>query len=244
MYILPAIDIKDGDCVRLVQGDYNTAYKVAKDALETAKAFRTAGAQWLHMVDLDGAKDARPRNADLILRVAKESGLQVELGGGIRTMDTIDYYLNNGISRVILGSAALRNPKLVQDAVEKYAERIAVGIDARDGIVAAEGWLETSEVNYLDLAREMEQIGVKTLIFTDISCDGTLSGPNLSMLDQLNTAVNCDILASGGVSTAKDILNLLDLGVKGVICGKAIYAGTLDLGQAIELCRRANTVEE
>ena len=153
MVILPAIDIKDGKCVRLVQGKYDSAYTVAESAADTAKAFEAMGATWLHMVDLDGAKDAVPVNTDLIFEVLKQCNLKVELGGGIRNMETIDYYMEHGISRVILGSAALNNPALVKEAVSKYGDKIAVGIDAIDGNVAAEGWTQTSTVNYIDFRR-------------------------------------------------------------------------------------------
>jgi phosphoribosylformimino-5-aminoimidazole carboxamide ribotide isomerase len=237
MIILPAIDIKDGQCVRLIKGDYATAHKVAESAVDTAKSFQAAGAEWIHMVDLDGAKAAEPVNSDLIFSVLKSSDLKIEIGGGIRTMETIDFYIQYGISRVILGSAALSNPKLIIDAVQKYGEKIAVGIDALDGNVAAEGWTKTSSINYVELAKQMEQSGVKYIIFTDISRDGTLTGPNLVMLDQLNRAVSCSIIASGGVSNLKDIADFLDLSLYGAICGKAVYTGDLDLSNAIQLCR-------
>ncbi|MBQ8010981.1 MAG: 1-(5-phosphoribosyl)-5-((5-phosphoribosylamino)methylideneamino)imidazole-4-carboxamide isomerase, partial [Oscillospiraceae bacterium] len=171
MIILPAIDIKDGNCVRLVRGDYGTAHKVAEDYMQTAKSFIEAGAEWIHMVDLDGAKDAKPVNTDIFLDVAKNTSLKVEVGGGIRTMETMEYYLANGVSRVILGSVALKNPALVEEAVKAYGERVAVGIDAMNGFVAVEGWLDSSTVDYISLAKEMEKMGVKTIIFTDISKD-------------------------------------------------------------------------
>lgn len=237
MYILPAIDIKDGACVRLVRGEFDTAHKVADDPIATAVRFERAGAKWLHMVDLDGAKSASPRNRSIIIETASAVSMKTEVGGGIRNMETIDYYLSNGIDRVILGSAALQNPQLVRDAVAKYGDAIAVGIDARNGLVAAEGWLETSTVDYIDLAREMEALGVHTLIFTDISKDGTLSGPNLEQLNAINEAVSCDIIASGGVATIADIDNLNQLGVSGAICGKSLYSGTLNLEHALRLSR-------
>lgn len=233
MIIFPAIDIKDGNCVRLVKGEYSTAHKVAEDPLETARSFEVAGAEWIHMVDLDGAKDAALVNKDIFIRVAKETGLKVEVGGGIRSMEAVDYYLQSGISRVILGSAAVKNPAFAQEAVAKYGEKIAIGIDARNGMVAAEGWLDTSDVYFTDLAVEMEKIGVKTIIFTDISRDGTLSGPNLSQLIELSGAVSCDIVASGGVSGIEDIIALRDAGLYGAIAGKAIYTGALDVAEAI-----------
>ena len=186
MLIFPAIDIKDGECVRLYRGDYATAHKVAEGAVDTAQKFEAAGATWLHMVDLNGAKDAHPVNEDLIFSVVQKTGLHVEVGGGIRRMETVTRYLENGVARVILGSAALRDPDFTAEAIRTYGPRIAIGIDARDGKVAAEGWLETSSVDYIEMGKRMEQLGASTLIFTDISRDGMLSGPNLTMLDALN----------------------------------------------------------
>ncbi len=241
MIILPAIDIKDGECVRLVKGDYATAQKVAESAIGTAGSFQTAGAEWLHMVDLNGAKAAKPVNSDLIFSVLKTCNLKVEIGGGIRSLETVDYYIENSIHRVILGSAALNNPAFVAEAVKKHGEKIVVGIDALDGNVAAQGWTETSTVNYIEMAKQMEQLGVKYIIFTDISRDGTLSGPNLDMLDKLSHAVSCSVIASGGVSNLKDIANLLSLHLYGAICGKAVYTGDLDLKAAIELCNKGET---
>lgn len=237
MIILPAIDIKDGICVRLQKGDYQTAHQVAEDPIKTALSFQEAGAEWIHMVDLDGAKDAAMVNQKIFLDVAQKTKLKVELGGGIRNMETVDYYLQNGISRVILGSAAVKEPQFVAKAVEKYGEQIAVGIDARDEMVAAEGWLDTSSVYYLDLSKKMEEIGVKAIIFTDIAKDGMLQGPNLVQLKKLKKAVNCDIIASGGVSTLEDIRNLRDENLYGAICGKALYTGGIDLQQAIFLAK-------
>ena len=237
MVILPAIDIKDGKCVRLVQGTYDSAYTVAESAADTAKAFEAMGATWLHMVDLDGAKDAVPVNTDLIFEVLKQCNLKVELGGGIRNMETIDYYMQHGISRVILGSAALNNPALVKEAVSKYGDKIAVGIDAIDGNVAAEGWTQTSTVNYIDLAKHMEDVGVKYIIFTDISRDGMMDGPNFTMLDKLNRSVSCKVIASGGVSSLTDIVVLTALKLHGAICGRALYTRDLSLRQAVDLCK-------
>lgn len=238
MIILPAIDIKDGNCVRLQKGVYSTAHKVADSPYEAAKGFAEAGAEWMHMVDLDGAKDAKLINADLIADVAKTSGLKVEVGGGIRSMEAVEYYLSRGINRVILGSAAVKDPQLVIDAVRAYGDKIAVGIDAKNGMVQAEGWLDNSEIEYIELAKRMEDVGVRTMIFTDIDCDGMLSGPNLKQLDDLSHEVSCNIIASGGVAVLKDIINLFQLDIYGAICGKAIYSGTLDLKQAIEITKK------
>ena len=238
MIILPAIDIKDGTCVRLKKGDYATASKVADSPYEAAQGFAKAGAEWMHMVDLDGAKDAKLINADLIADVAKASGLKVEVGGGIRNMQAVEYYLSRGINRVILGSAAVKNPQLVIDAVKACGDKIVVGIDAKNGMVQAEGWLDDSEIHYIELAKRMEDVGVQTIVFTDIDQDGMLSGPNLRQLDDLRHEVGCNIIASGGVAVLKDILNLFELDVYGAICGKAIYSGTLDLQQAIEMTKK------
>ncbi len=238
MYILPAIDIKDGNCVRLLKGDYSTVQKVAQSPYIAAQSFADAGATWMHMVDLDGAKDAKLVNAELIADVAASSGLKVEVGGGIRDMKAVEYYLSKGIDRVILGSAAVKNQQLVIDAVKAYGDRIVVGIDAKDGMVRAEGWLDNSEINYIELAKHMESVGVKTIVFTDIEQDGTLEGPNLKQLDDLTHEVSCNIIASGGVAVLKDIINLAQLDVYGAICGKAIYSGTLDLKQALKMTRK------
>ena len=237
MVILPAIDIKDGKCVRLVQGKYDSAYTVAESAADTAKAFEAMGATWLHMVDLDGAKEAVPVNTDMIFDVLKQCNLKVELGGGIRNMETFDYYMDHGISRIILGSAALNNPALVKEAVAKYGDKIAVGIDAIDGNVAAEGWTQTSTVNYIDLAKHMEDAGVKYIVFTDISRDGMMDGPNFTMLDKLNRSVSCKVIASGGVSSLTDIVVLTALKLHGAICGRALYTRDLSLRQAVDLCK-------
>ena len=237
MIILPAIDIKDGNCVRLFKGDYGTVQKVAESYMETALSFQNCGAEWIHMVDLDGAKDASQQNKEIFLDVAKNIKLKVEVGGGIRTLETVEMYLSAGISRVIIGSAAVKNPELVKLAVKEYGERIAVGIDAKNGYVATEGWLETSNVHFTDLARAMSDIGVKYIIFTDISKDGTLSGVNAEQLNQINDCCTANIIASGGVHTIEDIKICKKLNLYGTICGKSIYSGTLDLKEAIAVAK-------
>ncbi len=239
MLVLPAIDIIDGNCVRLYKGDYSTAHKVADSIIETAKSFEATGAKFMHMVDLDGAKEGKIINSEAILEVRKKCDIKIEVGGGIRSMESVEFYLENGIDRVILGSAAIKDPDFVREAVKKYPDNIAVGIDAKNGFVSAEGWINTSEINYIDLAKQMENIGVKYIIFTDISKDGMLSGPNLTMLDELKASVKCNIIASGGVANLKDIINLTDLDIYGAICGKSIYSGTLDLKKAIEVAHAA-----
>ena len=233
MIILPAIDIKDGKCVRLRKGEFDTAEQVAASPYDTAASFRQAGAAWIHMVDLDGAKDAKPVNSEIFCKVAAQSGLKVELGGGIRRMDTIEYYLQQGIERIILGSVAVKNPALVKEAVQHFGGQIAVGIDAKQGMVATEGWLDTSNVNYIEMAKMMEAVGVQTIIYTDISKDGMLSGVNGEQLDAINQAVSCNIIASGGVKSIADIELCKQLGLYGVICGKSIYSGSLDLAEAV-----------
>ncbi len=237
MIIFPAIDIIDGKPVRLFKGDFTTAEQVADDALQTAEDFAKAGAQWIHMVDLDGSLQKKPVNPDTFISVAKQTPLKVEIGGGIRTMQDIDFYANNEISRVILGSVALKNPQLVEEAVKEFGELIAVGIDAKNGFAATEGWTEGRDTHFIELAKQMEQMGVNTIIYTDISKDGTLSGPNVEQLAQLNNAVSCNITASGGVTNIDDIITLRDNSLYGAICGKSIYKGTLDLKEAIEVCK-------
>lgn len=238
MIVLPAIDLHNGQCVRLYQGDYSTAEVVAADPISTARWFQEQGAHWIHMVDLDGAKAGAPENARLIFEVARQTDAHIEVGGGIRDMKTAEAYLSQGVSRVILGSAALRDPKFVREAVKTYGKKIAVGIDALDGKAAADGWTEQSQVDYLELARRMEDIGVQYLIFTDISHDGMMNGPNLVMLDKLNRAVSCNIIASGGVSSLLDLIALYDLGLYGAIAGRSVYSGALDLRAAITACHR------
>lgn len=240
MVILPAVDIMDGKPVRLYKGDFSTAHQVAEGALKTALDFEKAGAEWIHMVDLDGSLMKKRVNEKIFLSVAENTALKVEVGGGIRTMQDIDFYISSGISRVILGSVALKDHELVKKAVNAYGDKIAVGIDAKNGYAAAEGWTQTSDIYFTDLAKKMEQCGVKTIIYTDISKDGTLSGPNLEQLDEINSAVSCNIIASGGVTDIDDIKALKSLGLYGAICGKSIYSGSLDLKQALEVCKDGN----
>ena len=237
MIIFPAIDIYNGQCVRLYKGDYATASKVAESPLDTARQFELEGAIYLHMVDLNGAKEAKRVNSSVFEEIATKTSLKIQVGGGIRNLETCEHYLSHGISRVILGSVAVKNPALVIEAVKKYGDQIVVGIDAREGKVACEGWLDTSDVNYIDLAKKMESVGVKTIVYTDISKDGTLSGPNLEQLDAINQAVSCDIIASGGVSSLTDLKELKKLKLYGAICGKSLYSGAFQLSDAIAVGR-------
>ncbi len=237
MIIFPAIDIMDGKPVRLLRGDFATAEQVAEDVLSTAKQFARVGCTWVHMVDLDGSLQKKPVNTDPILQVVEHTPLKVEVGGGIRTMEDIAFYLDRGVDRVILGSVALKNPELVQQAVDAYGDKIAVGIDAKQGMVATEGWTEDSKMDFIDLAKAMEKMGVATIIYTDIGRDGTLSGPDVQGLDRLNKAVSCNVIASGGVTTITDILVMKDKKMYGTICGKCIYKKTLDLREAVGICK-------
>lgn len=237
MIILPAVDIMGGKPVRLYKGDFSTAGQVAENALDTAKEFESAGAEWIHMVDLDGSLQKKRVNTDIFLSVSENTSLKVELGGGIRTMQDIEFYLSGGISRVILGSVALKDPQLVKEAAGEFGNKIAVGIDAKNGYAAAEGWTQTSDIYFTELAKKMEQFGVETIIFTDISKDGTLSGPNLAQLEEIDHAVSCNIIASGGITNIEDIKALKSLSLYGAICGKSIYSGTLDLKEALEVCK-------
>lgn len=237
MIILPAIDIIDGKPVRLYQGDYNKKEIVADDIFETAKSFERVGADYIHLVDLDGAKSGGNENHELVIRIAKELNIPVELGGGIRSLDTIKHLLENGVSRVILGTIAIEDENLLKTAVDTYDEKIAVGIDCKDGKVYGRGWLEGSNLDYLDFAKKMENIGVKNIIVTDISKDGTLQGANVEMLKKLKSTVDIDITASGGVRDLDNIKELMEIDLYGAITGKAIYAGTLSLEEAIRISK-------
>ncbi len=233
MLIFPAIDLKDGKVVRLYQGSFDTVHQVAEDPVATAKAFLAAGARYLHMVDLDGAKDGQRKNSDIVRAVASV-GLRIELGGGIRTMADLKAVFDLGVWRAVIGSAAVSDPDFVATAIAQYgAERIAVGIDTKDGLVRTSGWTENAGLDYIIFAKQMESIGVKYIIFTDIDTDGTLSGPAFGRLDALQKAVSCSITASGGVSCNQDICALRDRGLYAAIIGKAWYAGTIDLAQAV-----------
>ncbi|MCM8711450.1 1-(5-phosphoribosyl)-5-[(5-phosphoribosylamino)methylideneamino]imidazole-4-carboxamide isomerase [Clostridium sp. SYSU_GA19001] len=237
MIIYPAMDLKDGKCVRLYQGEFSSSQVVADDPVSTALKFKEAGSEYIHMVDLDGALKGNVKNLEIITMVIERVKLPIQLGGGIRDINTIEALIKAGISRVILGTAALNNPDLVKEAVKKFGDKIAVGIDARDGFVAIEGWVKLSKVNYIDFGKKMEEIGVKTIIFTDISKDGTLTGPNFEATGLLNESVSCDIIASGGIKDIEDIKILTSMNLHGAITGKAIYSKTISLEEAIKVGR-------
>ena len=233
MLIFPAIDLKDGKVVRLYKGDFATVHQVADSPVETAKTFYAAGARYLHMVDLDGAKDGKRKNAAIVQAVA-DVGLKIELGGGIRSMADLEAVFALGVWRAVIGSAAVSDPEFVREAVQKYGpEHIAVGIDTKDGLVRTAGWVENAGLDYLEFAKQMESIGVKYIIFTDIDTDGTLSGPSFERLEALQKAVSCSITASGGVSSNEDLRQLQARGLYAAIVGKAWYAGAVDLAQAV-----------
>lgn len=234
MLIFPAIDLKDGRVVRLKKGDFSTVHQVADDPIAVAETFYVSGARHLHMVDLDGARDGRRKNSEIVQKVS-QCGLSVELGGGIRSMDDIEAVFALGVHRAVIGSAAVSDPDLVKRAVARWGgDRIAVGVDARDGRVRTAGWETDSGLDYLDFARSMEKLGVSYLIFTDIDTDGLLAGPSFDRLDALKGAVSCRITASGGVSCLDDIVRLRERGLYGAIIGKAYYAGAVDLAEAVK----------
>lgn len=234
MILLPAIDLKDGRCVRLKKGEFGTAHQVASSAMETARAFREAGAVWIHMVDLDGAREGRRKNFPIIDEVVRQSGLKVELGGGIRTEPDLITAIGSGVARAVIGSAAVTNSGLVEYAQAWCPGQAAVGIDALEGTVRVSGWERDSGISYLEFARRMAEKGIGYLVFTDISTDGMLEGPSFDQLAELQQAVpQVKIIASGGVTTLDDVKRLRDMGLYAAIIGKAYYAGTLDLEQAI-----------
>ncbi len=237
MEIFPAIDIRNGNVVRLTEGDYNRMTVYGSSPLEMAETFVKKGAKNLHMVDLDGAKDGTPVNFDVIKSVAETGKLFTEVGGGIRDEKRIEDYLSLGVNRVILGTVAVRNFAFVEDAVKKYGNKIAVGVDARDGKVAVSGWLETTEIDSLDFCKRLRDAGVKTVIYTDISKDGTLSGTNLKIYEKLSEIENLDIIASGGITFEDEIKKLASMNTYGAIVGKAVYAGKLDLERVLKIAK-------
>ena len=229
MTIYPAIDIKDGKCVRLYKGDYNKITVYNDNPLEVAKEFESLGAKFIHLVDLDGARDGESINKNIIFEIAKSVNIPVQTGGGIRDLKTVKEYIENGINRVILGTAAINDPEFLIEAIKTYKEKIVVGIDAKDGYAAYSGWEKLSGKRAVEFAKEVEKIGGKTIIYTDIATDGTLKGPSLSSTKELIDAVNIDIIASGGVSSYEDLVEIKKINAEGVIVGRAIYEGKIDL---------------
>lgn len=238
MFLFPAIDLKDGACVRLKLGLMDEATVFNTDPAAQAAAFAAAGAEWIHVVDLNGAFAGKPVNAAAVAAILKAVSVPVQLGGGIRDLATIDSWLEQGVRRVILGTVALKNPELVKDACRRFPGRIAVGIDAKGGKVAVEGWAETADITVLELARKFEDAGVAALIYTDIDRDGVLAGPNVAATAALAAAIRIPVIASGGVSSLDDLRALKTVpGLEGVISGRALYDGRIDLAAAIAVLR-------
>lgn len=240
MELFPAIDLIGGCAVRLVKGDYTQKTVYSDNPAEVAKSFAAAGAKYLHVVDLEGAKDGGTPNLETIQNIVENGGLLVEVGGGIRSEEVVQKYLDAGVFRVILGTAAVQNPAFLEDMVQKYGEKIAVGVDIKDGMVAIKGWTEVSAESCFDFCEKLQKIGVKTIICTDISKDGLLSGTNLELYKELSEKFSVDIVASGGVTTLDDVKKLADMGMYGAILGKALYTGNIDLKAAVELTKGGN----
>lgn len=237
MNIFPAIDLYEGSAVRLFKGDYNQMTVYDKNPLNIAKKFEECGAEFLHMVDLEGAKTGLTPNLETIENIVKNTSLFVELGGGIRSMGTVDKYLSIGVSRVILGTAAITDEAFLDEAIAKYGEKIAVGVDIKDGFVAIKGWTEKSQYTFEDFCKKMQDKGVKTLICTDISKDGAMKGTNRELYKSLSESLSLDIIASGGVSSIDDVKALREMNLYGAIIGKAYYTNAIDLKEAIEVAK-------
>ncbi len=237
MKLFPAIDLYAGKAVRLLHGDYEKMTIYSDDPLEIARDFAACGATCIHMVDLEGAKEGTTPNLPIVERIARETDLFVEIGGGIRNMAIADRYIAAGVDRIILGTAAVNDPAFLQAALDKHGDKVAVGVDIKDGKVAVKGWLETSELEAMDFCRRMEQMGVKTIICTDISKDGAMQGTNRELYKTLSQQLSLDITASGGVSDLEDIKALRQTGLYAAIIGKAYYTGAIDLKEALEVAR-------
>lgn len=237
MIILPAIDLFHGQAVRLLRGDYSKMTVYDPEPVNTAMKFKSEGAQWIHVVDLEGAKSGEAVNIDTVMRIREACGLKCEAGGGVRDMAAVERYVNSGIDRVILGTSAVNDEEFLREAVKNFAERIAVGVDIKNGNVAVKGWLEDSGVNALAFCRKMQDIGVKILISTDISRDGAMIGTNRSLYAELSKTLSINIIASGGVSSLDDVKALSSLGLHGAIIGKAYYTGAVKISEAIEAAK-------
>jgi phosphoribosylformimino-5-aminoimidazole carboxamide ribotide isomerase len=233
MEIIPAVDIRGGKCVRLYQGDYNQQTVFNENPVTVALTWYSQGAKWLHIVDLDGAAAGEPKNTDMILQIIKESGLLIELGGGIRQKEVAEKLLCQGVSRIILGTAAIENRELVKKLCQQFGDAIAVSLDARDGKIAIHGWRKNTVFEVLQLSREIIDAGVRHLIYTDVKKDGTLTEPNFDMINILLAETNVPVIVAGGIAKLEHLRRLKDLGVEGAIIGKALYTGDIDLGEAI-----------
>ncbi len=237
MILFPAIDLYRGKAVRLYKGDYDNMTVYSDNPIEIARDFERCGCTHIHMVDLEGARDGTTPNLAIVEQVARETGLFVEIGGGIRSMDTVKRYLDAGVSRVILGTAAVNDPLFLREAVAAYGSAIAVGADVKDGCIAIKGWLETSQLTLEAFLRDMQSLGIRNVICTDISRDGAMRGTNLELYRALSKAFRMEITASGGVSTLEDVKALRAMDLYGAIIGKAYYTGAIDLAQALEVAR-------
>ncbi|WP_317856144.1 1-(5-phosphoribosyl)-5-[(5-phosphoribosylamino)methylideneamino]imidazole-4-carboxamide isomerase [Chakrabartyella piscis] len=239
MNLFPAIDVIEGCAVRLIKGDYAQKTIYSTNPVEVAKGFHKAGATYLHVVDLEGAKSGDTPNLETIRKIVAESGLLVEVGGGIRSEEVIKRYLDAGVFRVILGTAAVSDPVFLQEMIDKYGDKIAVGVDVKDGFVAIKGWTELSQESCFDFCQKVQNMGVKTIICTDISKDGLLAGTNLELYKELSEKFSVDIVASGGVTTIDDVKTLAEMNLYGAILGKALYTGNIDLAEAVALTKEA-----
>ena len=237
MYILPATDLYDGKVVRLYKGDYDRMTVYSDKPLQIARDFAACGAEFLHVVDLEGARDGTTPNRRVVEKLVEKSGMSIEIGGGIRTEDTIRTYIDMGVERVILGTSAVTDPVFLEKMVDRYGEQIAVGVDLADGFVAIKGWTEQSDVSADAFFSRLQQLGVRTVICTDISKDGTLSGTNLQLYKTLSETYNVQLIASGGITTLDDVVALREMNLYGAILGKALYTGDLDLKDAVKLAR-------
>jgi phosphoribosylformimino-5-aminoimidazole carboxamide ribotide isomerase len=245
MILFPAIDLKDGVCVRLYKGIMEQATIFNNDPLDQALQFQSMGFEWLHIVDLNGAFAGKPINAEIVKQICKETSIPVQLGGGIRSLETIEFWLSHGVKRVILGTVAVKDPSLVKEACKAFPNKIVVGIDAKEGFVATEGWADVSELQVIDLAKKFEDCGVSSIIYTDISRDGALTGVNIDSTVSLAKAVHIPIIASGGVSDLEDLRKLKEVehyGIEGVISGRAIYDGRINPQDALDLLKTSHTV--
>ncbi len=234
MILLPAIDLFGGKAVRLYKGDYAQMTVYSERPMEVAQDFAACGAEWIHMVDLEGARSGGTPNVETISRIVRETGLRAEVGGGVRSMEVVERYVEAGVSRVVIGTAAVTDPSFLAEAVRAFGEKIAVGVDLRDGFVAIRGWTEKTALAALDFCRRMEDAGVKTIVCTDISRDGAMRGANRGLYRELSAAVGMEIVASGGVSSLEDVRALREAGLYGAILGKAYYTGAVDLRAALE----------
>jgi len=232
--IYPAIDMRGGKCVRLLQGDYDQETVYGDSPFEMAKSFAATGAEWIHMVDLDGAKDGKRVNDRFVIEAAQNLEAKVQIGGGIRTEEDILHYLENGVDRVIIGSIAVSNPEFAIEMIQKYGAKIAVGIDAKNGYVATHGWLDTSSVKAVELGKRFADAGAETFIFTDIATDGTLAGPNIDAVCEMAEVTGKNVIASGGVSSLADLQAIASKGISGAIVGKALYENRFTLKEALE----------